>query len=187
MCCQYVHTLEKLNKISPLDNQLCRKQCPSIIHYQKILVLIWERIKHTSTWESVTLKSRFQGKRNLDASPNTSVETYMSFWNACAAKFNALKNDPYDLKKGLNAKTYPTLLYVSFTISCFQPLPINMPTNLEKQRQEKNHKKETPNTQEILINLNKEINDIITSTWTEAASGSSMPRASLNLIIISTS
>jgi hypothetical protein len=42
--------------------------------------------KKKNTWESVTLKTRFQGKRKDDASPKTRVETYINFWNACTGE-----------------------------------------------------------------------------------------------------
>lgn len=37
------------------------------------------KIFKLNTCESVTLKTRFQGNRKDDASPNTRVDTYISF------------------------------------------------------------------------------------------------------------
>lgn len=42
------------------------------------------KMMYIVTWESVTLNTRFHGRRNLEASPNTNVDTYTNFWNACS-------------------------------------------------------------------------------------------------------
>ena len=39
----------------------------------------WKNMNKLDTCASVTLKTRFQGKRKEDASPNTRVETYINF------------------------------------------------------------------------------------------------------------
>lgn len=45
----------------------------------QINTIVQEADVLTITWESVTLNTRFQGRRNAEASPKTRVETYTSF------------------------------------------------------------------------------------------------------------
>jgi hypothetical protein len=89
--------------------------------------------------------------------------------------------------------TCPTLLYISITIPGFKPLPENPPPKLPTSTQNSSVRKHFSNSLHIqplaysFFQMHASSEDNNTSTCMLAASGSSMPKAFLKLMIVSTS